>query len=271
MQRDNCSTITAKGCFKSQFINSMNRISTYRPYFFIVIFTCCLFSINTAFSQQNFFNVPASEITPKKKIFFQQQFNVFTYRIQSNSHFCYGLGKGLEVGFNVSHIGKNFKNVPQWEVNYSNVNYPFSPLLLATAQYRLDIHKHFGFSIGTQSGFNIASRIQNKRFTTFTYGNLYYHNNPKHIKFTLGGFYADQNFLGKNTVGIMAGFEVPIIAYKIHLMGDFISGNHPMGASVVGVNVFFSRFISLCAGPILPNPNSNNSWGGVIELNILQR
>lgn len=249
----------------------MNRNNTNCKYIFIALLLCSLFSAGTAFAQQNFFNVPASEITPQKKIFFQQQFNLYTYRIQSNSHFCYGLGKGLEVGFNVSHIGKNFESTPRWEVNYSNVNYPFSPLLLATAQYRLDIFGHFGFSIGTQSGFNIAPRIQKKRFTTFTYSNLYYHNPHKHLKFTLGGFYADQNFLGQNTFGFMAGFEVPIVAHKIHLMGDFISGNHPMGASVIGFNIFFNKYISLCAGPILPNPNSNNSWGGVIELNILQR
>lgn len=249
----------------------MSHFTTTNVLFIAITFFCCISSVNMAFAQQNFFNVPASEVTPKKKIFFQQQFNLFTYRIQSNSHFCYGLGKGFEVGFNVSHIGKNFESKPRWEINYSNVNYPFSPLLLATAQYKLDVYKNFGFSVGTQSGFNIASRIQNKRFTTFTYGNLYYYNHHKHIKFTFGGFYADQNFLGKNTLGVMAGFEVPIVAHKLHLMGDFISGNHPMGASVVGFNVFFSRFISLCAGPIIPNPTSQNSWGGVIELNILQR
>lgn len=252
-------------------LNAMNHIFTNRANIIIAVFFCCIFSFNTAFSQQNFFNVPASEITPKKKVFFQQQFNVFTYRIQSNSHFCYGIAKNLEIGFNVSHIGKNFENAPRWEINYSNVNYPFSPLLLATAQYKVPLFKHFGFSVGTQSGFNIAPRIQNKRFTTFTYTNLYYYNHEKHIKFTFGGFYADQNFLGKNTFGVMAGFEVPIVQHKIHLMGDFISGNHPMGASVVGFNMFFNKFISLCAGPILPNPSSNNSWGGVIELNILQR
>lgn len=235
------------------------------------VFILMLTTAPKASAQQNFFNVPASEITPKNKIFFQQQFNVFTYRVQSNSHFCYGLGNGFEVGFNVSHIGKNFEGVPRWEVNNTNLNYPFSPLLLATAQYRFNLKGKFSAAVGTQSGFNISRNVSNKRFTTFSYGNLVYQDRERHIKFTLGGYYADRNFLGRNTGGVIAGFEVPIKPYKVHVMGDFISGAHPMGISVVGFNVFFSHYISLCFGPILPNPNSNNSWGGVVELNILQR
>jgi c-di-AMP phosphodiesterase-like protein len=39
----------------------------------------------SAFSQQNFINVPSSEVTTKKKIFFQQQLN-FNKLIQSKYH-----------------------------------------------------------------------------------------------------------------------------------------------------------------------------------------
>ncbi|NBX39075.1 MAG: hypothetical protein EBR54_06660 [Flavobacteriia bacterium] len=43
-----------------------------------VLFTLLVnaLAVVNVFSQQNFFNVPSSDITPKNQIFFQQQFNV---------------------------------------------------------------------------------------------------------------------------------------------------------------------------------------------------
>ena len=43
-----------------------------------VLFTLLVnaLAVVNVFSQQNFFNVPSSDITPKNQIFFQPQFNV---------------------------------------------------------------------------------------------------------------------------------------------------------------------------------------------------
>jgi hypothetical protein len=53
------------------------------------------------YSQQNFFNVPSSDITKAKHVFFQQQLNFICSGFQSSTTFCYGLGKNYEIGFNV--------------------------------------------------------------------------------------------------------------------------------------------------------------------------
>ncbi len=48
-------------------------------------------------AQQNLFNVPSAEITPKNALFFQQQTN-FNRTIQSNTTISYGFGNGFEGG-----------------------------------------------------------------------------------------------------------------------------------------------------------------------------
>jgi len=60
---------------------------------------------NFVIAQQNFINVPSSEVTIKNKYFFQQQIN-FNDLIQSNTTLDYGLGKGYEIGLNI--LGINF-------------------------------------------------------------------------------------------------------------------------------------------------------------------
>ncbi|MBY0436528.1 MAG: hypothetical protein K2U26_20735 [Cyclobacteriaceae bacterium] len=57
--------------------------------------------------QQNLFNVPSSDITPKAKPFFQQQLNLSSGLVQFNSTFSYGLGRGAEIGVNILGLNVN--------------------------------------------------------------------------------------------------------------------------------------------------------------------
>ncbi len=83
-------------------------------------------------AQQNLFNVPSSEITIKKGVFFQQQLNI-SQIIQSNTNFCYGLGRNFEIGFNVVGLQSKdfFRNII---VNDSLDDEPLAPLGLLTMQ-----------------------------------------------------------------------------------------------------------------------------------------
>ena len=92
------------------------------------LFLCVLIIVPfVAKGQQNFINVPSSEVTKKGQVFFQQQFN-FNELVQANSTFDYGLGKGFEAGFNV--LGLNYNERRQsFFNNDTNDSDPYNPLI----------------------------------------------------------------------------------------------------------------------------------------------
>jgi len=61
-----------------------------------------------ALAQQNLFNIPSGDITPKNKIFYQHQFNVYPKKFESKAHFVYGLGGGWDAGLNLVGKGAYF-------------------------------------------------------------------------------------------------------------------------------------------------------------------
>ena len=64
--------------------------------------------INHVDSQQNLFNIPSGDITPKNKIFYQHQFNVYNSNLDSKSHFVYGIGNGFDIGCNLIMKSNSF-------------------------------------------------------------------------------------------------------------------------------------------------------------------
>ena len=226
----------------------------------------------SARAQQNFFNVPASDVTAPGKVFFQEQVNVLTTqkKLQSNSHFCFGLGSDFEVGFNFSHLNIKPFDRTVIPVNTRNRAEPFNPLLLATAQKSTNFDGHVQLALGTQTGINVGGPVDATRLATLTYVNIVVLVPKPHARIVVGGYYGNDVFLGAGAgPGIWVGAELQVIAQRVHLVADWISGSHDLGLGVAGANVFFTRDISLVFGPILPNPRSGNGTGYVIELNVL--
>jgi hypothetical protein len=67
----------------------------------------------------------------------------------------------------------------------------------------------------------------------------------------------------------MAGVEYPLIANKLHLMGDFISGNSDISVAVIGAVLFLPHQWQLSLGAQVPAPTSNNDYGLVFEITKL--
>lgn len=122
---------------------------------FFVFLLVILASVES-FSQQNFFNVPSSDITSKGKIFFQQQVNVLHGDIQFNSTFDYGLGQNFEIGLN--YLGLNVLDDNRLEVVFNDSIIPFTPFLAANFQKRFNLTEHFAITLGGQSGFSTTSK-----------------------------------------------------------------------------------------------------------------
>ncbi|AYA38705.1 hypothetical protein D3Y59_17600 [Hymenobacter oligotrophus] len=222
-------------------------------------------------AQQNLFNIPAGDLTPRGKVFFQHQTNVYDlHTFESKNHFVYGLGSGFEVGLNAVNIKFNLarRNAPLTLRDGRDPNYPLKPLLQLTGQKFFYLTEHLKTSIGTQVGLNPVRFRPRRQLTHFSY-NTWVYEPRRHWKLVAGPYLTDVGSVGPgNRVGVLAGFEVPVHR-RLLVMGDFVSGRHAAAVSVLGVNFLATQRLQLCAGALLPNPGSGNRAGVVFELNLL--
>lgn len=219
--------------------------------------------------QQNLFNIPSGDVTNHKKGFYQHQLNIYSNKLESKGHFVYGLGKGWDVGANL--VGKGFYFPPEWRVlhNDNPDKGALYPILMGTVQKQVQVDEHFSFNLGSQVGYNLSNRIQNKELNYFLYGiGIYYFMKGKSR--IVGGIYqTNQMFVGTgNTFGGMLGYEIKL-SKRWYLMGDWVSGNNDSSVGVIGGMYNLSRRTQLCAGWLLPNPDTPKPMGVVLELNLL--
>lgn len=221
-----------------------------------------------SYAQQNLFNIPSGDITNHKKVFYQHQINVYGKKVESKSHFVYGLGKGWDAGVNL--VGKGIYFTPQWRALYNDntSNGSLYPILMGTIQKQFMLTKKIFVNIGGQYGWNLSNKISNKKFNHFTYL-LGRYNFLKGSR-VVGGVYKTTNmFTGEgNTSGIIAGYEVKI-AKRWYLMGDWVSGNNDAAVLVLGGMVNVSKRVQICSGWQIPNPQTPKPKAIVLELNLL--
>lgn len=223
-------------------------------------------------AQQNFFNVPSSDITKKNKVFFQQQINFLKDAFQSNSTFNYGIEKNLEIGFNM--LGLSFyKDQSNKYVYYvSKDDVPYFPFIMINAQKRFDCNENFGIGIGFQQGISFS----NNRLGGYYYANGVYNNEEIGLKYVLGLYAGTTSFLGEgdrlfnNQIGIQTGIEKSIVKEKIVLQTDMISGNHAMGQFVIGGAFYISTKSIFSFGYQVPFINSLAEKAVVVEFSFIQ-
>lgn len=220
------------------------------------------------FAQQNLFNIPSGDITPRNKVFYQHQFNVYEKKLESKAHFVYGLGKGWDVGANL--VGKGAYFTPEWRLMHNDnpFNGAVFPVLMGTVQKQFVIAPKMNLNVGTQAGFNLSNQVENKEFNHFTYALTTYQFKPGR-RVIVGAYASNQMFVGTgNTSGLMLGYEWKLTE-KWYLMGDFLSGRNDSAVSVIGAMYNVSKRVQLCGGFLLPNPRTPKPNGIVLELNIL--
>lgn len=221
-------------------------------------------------AQQNFFNIPSGDVTPRNKAFFQQQVNVTTFsQYAAKSHFVYGLGKGWDIGFNALNMNFDFQKTPVFRTSAPPAqSTPFYPVGVFTAQKQWNLHKKWSVNLGTQAGTNLSQSIQRKRFTHFTYALTQFR--PKEGIKLVGGLYnTDREMVGEgNNTGIIAGAEIHLNHHWLFMV-DHISGNNKNGVSVIGFTYNVTPRFQLCAGWQIPNArNSAELQALVLEVNL---
>lgn len=231
-------------------------------YFFIVSLTFTALTTGAVRAQQTYFNVSESDITEKHKIIVQQQFSIqSTYR--SLTTFDYGLGNNWEIGANLYNLDYD-PGQRMLVRNDTSTQMAYAPLLLLNAQKVFDLNKQFRVGIGAQGGINLGPTNRNK-FVGFAYTNLAGSFAKDHYKATVGVYTGHVRYLGEGPrIGFQAGFDAGIFYEKLHLMGDWISGSHEVGQSVLGLEIYLFKSVPLALG--WQRSNSDGSSAVVVQL-----
>ncbi len=209
---------------------------------YIPVIIVLMFGLTVAHAQQNLFNVPSSDITVKKKLFFQQQVNVLVDgSLAFNSTFCYGLGRQFEIGVNVLGLYMDTSSLGIVETNNDASNSPVYPFFTVNLQKAFILSRTFKLGIGTQMGFSPGMHFGN-----FTYLNVVTAIPQIQAKIVTGINHGSDTFLGPgdlnplfssayDPVGFQFGIEQEIIKEKVMILAEHISGTHSLGVSVLGL------------------------------------
>jgi hypothetical protein len=221
-------------------------------------------------AQQNFFNVPSSEITEPNKVFLQQQLNLFTNSCVSNTTFCYGIGHEAEVGVNL--LGVTYDNQKQSLINSPEGDQPVFPSFGINAQKQIEISEGYQISVGGQLLFP-----RQPRDAEF-YGYL---NNRLHIdklKLIAGLFVGNNYYFDSETrfndqnkwVGVQCGVEYELIEDRLYFQSDYITGRTALSNLIVGGAYKMLPQLILSAGYQFPNYSVTSTKGLVVELTYVQ-
>lgn len=234
-----------------------------------LILTIFSVSCSLLYSQQNLFNIPSGDITPKGKVFYQHQLNVYEKELESKGHFVYGLGSGWDAGLNL--IGKKVYFNPNLRMDFNDniLRGSLYPFLMATAQKQFHVRDNFDINIGTQVGVNLSNKIERKELAYFNYILGVHYFMDKKARIVGGAYQTNEMFVGEgNKTGIMLGYEIRV-AKNLYLMGDWMSGNNDSSSAIIGGMYNIGKRTQLCLGALIPNPKTPKPYGVVLEINLL--
>jgi hypothetical protein len=218
-------------------------------------------------AQQNLFNIPSGDITPKGRYFYQHQLNLYSRdKMESKGHFVYGLGAGWEIGANLVNVALD--PTPTRRLLLSRApGAPAAPLLAVTAQKQVEVSKTLAFSMGTQMGVDHAKAFGIGALAHKTYAMAVLR--TPGLKLVGGTYLSNDRFVGRGqNLGFILGGEWHV-AGPFALMADVITGDHTAAAAVLGGMVTVSKRLQLCAGYLAPVEGSAAQPGLVFEVNIL--
>lgn len=222
-----------------------------------------LFISTAASAQQTLFNVPETDATEQGKLFFQQQVN-FGDKINSETTFSYGFGRGWEAGVNLFNLEVN----PEADARFIRFDGQ-SPQESAKALFNL--RKSFSagifkMSLGTRVGGAITD-LEGNRFAHFTYLNpgVQWGKNDRGT-ITAGGYVTNSTYSGggPGKIGFMAGMQVPL--WIVHFKADYMGGNNELSYLSVGGGVFLPRQWELSAGLMIPSNGNPNPAAVTVQL-----
>ncbi|MBC3784895.1 hypothetical protein [Spirosoma utsteinense] len=203
-------------------------------------------TVQHSYAQQTYFNVPSSDVVDKHKVSVQQQVS-FGESFRAGTTVNYGLGREWEIGLNVYNLDY-LPSERRFTLNDSTVQEAYGPLLLLNSQKAFDITKHIEVAVGMQAGVNMSPRSKSK-LVGYAYAHVAGSFHDEHYNWSMGVYGANSRYAGEGRrTGYQAGFDAGIFYQKVHLLGDFISGQHSLGQLILGVEVYAGKHFPLSIG-----------------------
>jgi hypothetical protein len=229
----------------------------------VCFYLCCNGFVH---AQLTVFNVPSSEITDRNQVSFQQQFEI-SDQIESSTTATYGLGRGWEVGLNFLNLDYGL-STRHFEFNDGTDSIPYAPLLTANVQKVFDLAGGFSVGSGLIAGANLSGH-HHSRAVYYGYSNLLFETGADgQYKFTAGAYIGNHHYLSMGPVaGFQGGMDAGIWHEKLHLLLDWISGNHQKGRLSAGVSIYLTRRLPLSLG--WQRSNSDGTQAAVLQLTVL--
>lgn len=222
-----------------------------------------LLTFTGASAQQTLFSVPDGDVTGRNTLSFQQSVQI-TDKLESETTFSLGLGRGWELGLNAMNI--TVHTDPGTRVIRLREEDPAdNPQLYFNIRKSFDLTARLKLSGGTRLGSTIAS-TRGMRFANFSYANTELCWKEGKGKIVGGGYFTNEGYSGlKDHYGYMAGVQLPFLKI-FNLKADYISGRSEISYLTLGGGLFLPRKWELAAGVQLPSSGSPNPVAATIKL-----
>lgn len=226
---------------------------------YILVFFLTLYA--GAHAQKNFFEVPSAEIITAQNLFVQTQANVTEDDINASLSATYGLGYNAEIGVTLNQWdfqrGRGIEHDPEHPEQ--------SPDVLINAQKAFVVTPSVTFSVGLRSGVNGVSSGNDFSFAHFNYA-LGQYRLKNHVV-VAGAYYANRAYEGEgDPVGFMAGCDLQLLPDKLHLLGEYTSGNSALSAFSAGLELDLLQHLGVSVGAQWPTPHADTDPCGILQL-----
>ncbi len=217
-----------------------------------ILLTIFALSIIPGFAQSTLFNIPSTDIVPKKKVYLEFDFLAHPESYSNGGFQAYipravvGVGKKIEVGVNVAFTRSSAPNSVEIQPNIKYQAYAGEKNGVAV-------------SVGTVLYAPITRRAGTNTFA-MVYSNVSKQVSGKYGPRLTGGGYGLVNRTRGTGArgGVMVGYEQPL-GSKVKFVGDWFSGNNRFGYVTPGIAITTSSTSALYAGYSIGNEGRKNN------------
>lgn len=210
---------------------------------------------SAAAAQSVVVSVPNTDVTRPgvTMVAHESQLNTWSYDHtywNSFSFATYGIGKNIELAATLYGLGSPATGNVTLAVGYKHriplvEGSPWEPTV----------------AVGSMLPFSLSGR----GVGIWSYGAASVRLPGARTRFTVGPSYGTKQIFGDTTVSGLVAVEQPITKH-IHLIADWFSGRHELGALVPAVQLNLSHALIVIAGVKLPNSSLAGPVSGLVEV-----
>lgn len=226
---------------------------------YILILILLLLNTPKLYAMQTIFNVPSADVTPKGKVFVQEEAQFRGWNPDAfylgTTYGAYGIGHNTEIDTTLFNVGSPAtQNISLATGFKSAIPIPYLKEKFPEREFKLTV------------GSDLLFGLEGNGIGNWTYTHLSGRVPKLNTRLTAGISYGTKQVFGQETTCFIGGVEQPVTK-KLTLISDWYSGSeHWAGFLITGFSYAFPKDTTLYAGYQIPNTPQNGASGFVIEL-----